>query len=549
MITYLREHKRDLALLLLLCLVIIMPGISNLPLFDPDEPVYALTPQEMISSGDWLSPQIYGQYWYDKPPLFYWLVAVCFKLFGHNEFAARFPSAFLGMITVFMVYYFVGVKTNRRIALLSAVVLLTSLEFFYLCKAAVIDITLVFCMTGALLCYWSGRYFWLYVFAGLAVIAKGPIGFLLPGAIIFLDVLFNNRWFELKKMRLFSGIIVFILIASPWYLAMWKVHGQAFIDGFLGANNLQRFLIAEHPGGEKYWWFVPVLLIGMFPWTSVLLQSVYETAKDAINKWRSRKNSNPELFMHFWAWTIFAFFSISQTKLVTYILPMFPAIAIIIALYLDKYIEKLGIKTKIAMTIISVVFALLLAVAAIFGQAILQSGVMARDDVSTQQIISAIIMQIQQPWLIWRALVTALGTLLVFGVANYKTWSKSVISGLKWQVAGLAIFSLLLVYVLAPVAYNMFDCRDFAPQFMKIYDGKSQVYIVKYRHPGFTFYTGITGVELKSLRQTETSIQNNAGSKAYYVVLDSYYNSMSEKTKKLVNIEKIFYEKYVLRVK
>ena len=547
--TYLREHKRDLALLLLLCLIIIMPGISSLPLFDPDEPVYALTPQEMITSGDWLSPQIYGQYWYDKPPLFYWLVAVSFKLFGQNAFAARFPSALLGIITVFMMYYFVGIKTNRRIALISAIVLLTSLEYFYLCKAAVIDITLVFCMTSALLCYWGGRFFWLYVFAALAVVAKGPIGVLLPGAIIFLDILFNNRWRELKNMRLISGTIAFVLIAFPWYLAMWKVHGQAFIDGFLGANNLERFLVAEHPGGEKYWWFVPVLLIGMFPWTSVLLQAVYATAKDAVNKWRSKKPNNPELFMHFWAWAIFIFFSLSQTKLVTYILPMFPAVAVLIAIYLDRYIDKLGLKTKVAMTAISVLFAVLLAVAAIIGQAVIQSGVMAHDDATTQQIIDGITNQLRQPGLIWRSLVTAIGTLLLFGVANYKTWSKSVISGLKWQVTGLAIFSLLLVYVLAPVAYNMFDCRDLAPEFMKLYDGKSQVYIVKYRHPGFTFYTGITGKELKSLSQAEKSIQDNAGSHAYYVVLDSYYNSMSDKTKKLVDVEKVFYEKYVLRVK
>ena len=556
MLTYLRDHKRDLALLLLLSLIIIMPGISSLPLFDPDEPVYALTPQEMIVSGDWLSPQIYGQYWYDKPPLFYWLVAACFKIFGHNEFAARFPSALLGILTIFMLYYFVSEKINRRTGLLSAVVLLTSMEFFYLCKAAVIDITLLFCMTGALLCYWAGRYFWLYVFAGLAVVAKGPIGFLLPGAIIFLDILLNNRWRELLKMRLISGLIAFLVVSLPWYMAMWQVHGQAFIDGFLGANNYERFLSSEHPGGEKLWWFIPVLLIGMFPWTGVMLQAVYGTAKEALTKWHNKKPNNYVLFLHLWAWTIFAFFSISQTKLVTYILPMFPAIAIIIAVFLDKNLESLGRKSKIAVSLMSVVFAVLLSVAAVLGQAVLVSPIPAAADPDAAFIVNSVMAEFRNPLVLWRGILTAVVTLCVFGFANYKLWSKNILSGLKWQVGAVVLFTLMLVYVLVPAVYNRFDARELGPIFVnQVYDGKSAVYISKYTHPGFTFYTGINGIETKSQSGIENAIigaSNKLGSKTdrpYFVIFDSEYNKMKPEVKLLVNVEKQFGDKYILRLK
>ena len=147
-------NKRFAAFFLLLVISInILWGIGSVPLLDPDEPVYAETAREMIEFNDYLSPRIFNEYWYDKPPMYYWLVAGAFKITGVSDFSARLPSGILGIATVFMLYLFLKRLSSEDTAFWSAMVLGTCVEFFYLGKAAVTDMTLLFFMTGALLCF------------------------------------------------------------------------------------------------------------------------------------------------------------------------------------------------------------------------------------------------------------------------------------------------------------------------------------------------------------------------------------------------------------
>lgn len=131
-------------LVAIITLLIVFFNLGGIPLLDPDEPVYAETPKEMFSFNEFLSPRIYGEYWYDKPPMYYWLVAASYKLFGMNEFAARFPSAVLAVACTVLVYQSGRRLFNERAGVAGALVLATSIEFFYLGKAAVTDITLLF---------------------------------------------------------------------------------------------------------------------------------------------------------------------------------------------------------------------------------------------------------------------------------------------------------------------------------------------------------------------------------------------------------------------
>ncbi len=164
---------------------IIFFHLGSFPLLDPDEPVYAETPKEMIVFGDFVSPRIYGEYWYDKPPMYYWLVAAAFKVFGVNEFAARFPSALLGVLCVLLVHQAGSRLFGQTAGIAGALVLATSIEYFYVAKAAVTDITLTLFLTAALLSFLEKKYVLFYFFAALATVTKGPIGLVFPAAIIF----------------------------------------------------------------------------------------------------------------------------------------------------------------------------------------------------------------------------------------------------------------------------------------------------------------------------------------------------------------------------
>ena len=152
-------NLQSLIIIAVLALITIMWGIGSVPLFDPDEPVYAETAREMIKYGDFLSPRIFDNYWYDKPPMYYWLVSISFGLFGDGEAAARFPAALMAVATSVMLYFSISNIFSERAGFWASIVLTTCVEFFYLGKAAVTDTTLLFFMTAALLCYLH-KWYW-----------------------------------------------------------------------------------------------------------------------------------------------------------------------------------------------------------------------------------------------------------------------------------------------------------------------------------------------------------------------------------------------------
>ncbi len=197
-------------LLVLLAAFIMFFNLGGIPLLDPDEPVYAETAKEMIATGDFVSPRIYGEYWYDKPPMYYWLVAAAFKLFGVSEFAARLPSAILAILCALYVYFAASRLFGVRAGLMGALVLATSLEYFYLGKAAVTDITLTFFLTVSQLAFVEKRYHLFYICAGLATVTKGPIGLLFPGAVVFLYMLFTRSFSLMREMKILQASLPYV---------------------------------------------------------------------------------------------------------------------------------------------------------------------------------------------------------------------------------------------------------------------------------------------------------------------------------------------------
>lgn len=475
--------------------VIIFFHLGNVPLLDPDEPVYAETPKEMLALNEFISPRIYGAYWYDKPPMYYWLVAASFKIFGINEFAARAPSALLGVLCILFVY-----AAGRRLlgsgsALAGSLVLATSMEYFYLAKAAVTDVTLNLFLTISLLSFLEKKYYLFYFFAGLATLTKGPIGLLFPGAIVFLYLLLTRNFSELKRMKIPAGIVLYSVVALPWYGIMYKLHGAAFIETFLGFHNVTRFTSPEHPEIVTWYYYIPVLLIGFFPWSSVVLQAIWASLT------KSRREGPVLLFLVIWAVFIFLFFTVSQTKLVSYILPMYPPMAMITGWYISYLWEKPVGPRLLTWPVAFVALSLLLVGAMLAGVSFfpfLQSGVIT-------------------------ASVILIGT--AFAGAYY-LWRKKIRLAFGIQIVGMILFIMVLLSAIFPPAAPYFSSKGIADQFTAHYDGGSEVYIIAFLHPGFTFYTNTYGKELKTPEQFGEAIYQ--AKRAYFIVRQSDYESRPE---------------------
>jgi len=320
---------------------------------DVDEPVYGQVGKEMVHSGpaSWLTPHYGGLPWFDKPPLFYWLTALSMRLFGVSEFAARAPSALLavGLVAVTYVLARRAYPQTPRAALWAGFALATSVQFFLLARAAVTDMTLAFTLTSALLALYTwtqvNQARWIVlagVMTGLAALTKGPVALVLIGVQTIAFLCLTRQAKRLLSPALWGGFALCLLVGLPWFLLMIHLHGKLFIDGFLEANNVTRYLQAEHKETSPIWFFLPVLLGGFFPWSLALPGALVMAWRQGREAWRAQVMDNPALFLGLWVALVFVFFSASQSKLITYIFPLYPAAAVLAGCWLAKRPETLA---------------------------------------------------------------------------------------------------------------------------------------------------------------------------------------------------------------
>jgi 4-amino-4-deoxy-L-arabinose transferase-like glycosyltransferase len=304
--------------------------LGSYGLLDPDEPLYGETAREMIVLKDWLSPRMNFTPWFDKPILFYWEVILAFKLFGVNEFAARFWSALLGVGGLFLTYRLsLLLFASRRKALFSGLILASSFGYIVLARASVTDMTLCFLISFALFAfYWGftrpdGRwaYWGIYLFGALAALTKGPMGILIPFGVIGTYLFLTRRLGEIRRLHPLGGGLLLLAIATPWYAAMYVLYGAKFGNTFLIEYNLGRFLKPEHMH-RSYFYYLPVLLLGLLPWGFFFPSAFYRVAR----RWRDPRF----LFLLVWFSFVFLFFSVAESKLPSYLLPLFPPAAMIL---------------------------------------------------------------------------------------------------------------------------------------------------------------------------------------------------------------------------
>jgi 4-amino-4-deoxy-L-arabinose transferase-like glycosyltransferase len=318
--------------LLLLCFVVFVPGSATRAVWDVDEGLHATTSKDMVLSGDWITPRFNDEPFFDKPPLLTWLVALSFSILGFTELAARLPAILVGTATVLITYGFGRRMFGGTAAFLGAAALATSVEHAVLSRTIVHDISLSLFVTLALLSFYRayaeerhrGRFLILaYASMGVAVLAKGPVGLVLPVAIIGIFLLARRDLGFVRKAMPVVGVIVVLAVAAPWYVLI-SLRNESYLEYFLLQKNLGSFMSAESRHPEPIYHYIPALLGGFFPWSLFLPL--------ALVRWfQRRKEADPaRLYTLIWIGFIFFFFTLATSKLETYILPLFPAAALLV---------------------------------------------------------------------------------------------------------------------------------------------------------------------------------------------------------------------------
>ena len=229
------KQRTFLTIIFVAAFLFLAVGISQLAVTDPVESNYALTALEMVRSGDWLSPQIYGTYWYDKPIFLYWLLSLSYSLLGTTDLAARLPAVLFGTASCTLAAWFALRQTGRRTtAILFAAMTVTSLIFWFISRSVITDQPLYF-FSGATLFFAyigltegkKGYMTGAYVMAAGAVLTKGPVGLVLPGLFLLLFTTIQRRPDYLKRLFPPAGIVLFLLLCLSWYGPMYSRHGMA----------------------------------------------------------------------------------------------------------------------------------------------------------------------------------------------------------------------------------------------------------------------------------------------------------------------------------
>lgn len=314
------------------------------PLANPDEGRYTEIPREMAASGDYVTPRLNGVKYFEKPPLLYWLNAVTFKVAGINEFTTRLWNALFGVLGIVLTYAAGRALYGRPSGIAAAIVLATTLLYHALGQILLLDMAVAVAMSGALFAFIvamrepRGRRRFLlflafYLFIALAVLSKGLIGLLLPGAIIFLWVLLLGRWKTLWPFYPLAGSLIILLLTTPWHYLAAKANAD-FLHFYFIHEHFERFTTRVHGRYEPWWYFLPVLFVGLFPWVAFAGTSL---RKSLAGGWKARHRNAEAWFLLIWIVFVVVFFSKSQSKLIPYILPVFPAAAILIGRQISDF--------------------------------------------------------------------------------------------------------------------------------------------------------------------------------------------------------------------
>ena len=330
-------------------------GGDGLGLVGADEPRYAQIAREMLGRHDYITPMLYGKPWLEKPALYYWRAMFSFKEFGVHDWSARLPSASFAFVLVALIY--LHIRRFRPGGQLDAALITASCAgIIAFARGASTDMQLAapFCigMLGWYAWYETDKKFWLfdlYFFVGAATLAKGPVAPFLALAIIFAFVALRREWSLLRRTIWIPGILLYLAMVLPWYIAVTKRNPQ-FLRVFFLEHNLERFATNLYEHQQPSWYYLAVMVLALLPWTVVAIRALVDAVIESVNEWRTRLAKNryvsharwgdafPE-FLVLWTLIPIVFFSLSRSKLPGYILPSIPPLTILTGDYLNRLRE------------------------------------------------------------------------------------------------------------------------------------------------------------------------------------------------------------------
>jgi len=303
-------------------------------LWDQDETKYAQVAREILERGDWITLHVNGSPWYVHPPLYIWLTALTAGAVGFGEFTVRFWSGVFSVVAVYATVLIGRALFGARVGLLAGAILAVTFHFLVQSRLAVFDTVLLAWMLLAahafLRAYRTGRradYLWFFLYCGLATLTKGPIGLILPGLVGAVFVTARGAWVRAREVPWLAGIALYAVVGLTWYALETWLHGRVFASTVFGYYGVGRFFgVVENQAGPWYY-YIPILAIGAFPWTA------FWPAAAIFHAGRLRDDGS--LFVALWCVLTLVFYSAAGTKLPNYVLPIYPLAAVGVAAWWD----------------------------------------------------------------------------------------------------------------------------------------------------------------------------------------------------------------------
>lgn len=326
------DEWRWQALLTLVSLLILFATLGSAALFEPDEGRNSEKAREILVLNDWVTPHQNFLPTLDKPMFFYWLVALSFKLFGLSEWAARLPSTLAALGCLCLVYRFARQQWGLWEALWSCLILVSCTQFMIFSRLVIFDMTLTFFISWALFSFFRiaesqanapkrGDIISFYVAMAFGTLIKGPIALIAPGMVVLVFLVFSRKWSLLKCINLPLGALLYVAIVIPWYAAA-EIRNPGYLRYFLWDEHFVRYLTPRFGRSKSWYYFFMVIAVGFLPWTFTLAAAIKRIWQD--------KSQPATLFLIIWVVLPFVFFSASNSKLPHYILPIYPAMALLV---------------------------------------------------------------------------------------------------------------------------------------------------------------------------------------------------------------------------
>jgi 4-amino-4-deoxy-L-arabinose transferase-like glycosyltransferase len=514
-------------------------NLGNVGLIDETEPLFAEASRQMLVTGDWITPFFNGETRFDKPALIYWCQAIAYSIMGVNEWSARIPSVLAAMSVIALAFYTVqwyfakkdeleqvsNLPRRYLTAAIAAALMALNPEMIAWGRTGVSDMLLTGCIGSSLLCFFLGYahnntsifianwrlpnqwYLACYVLIAGAILTKGPVGIVLPGLIMIAFALYVGKFWELwREMRPILGMGIVLGLSLPWYVLVTWRNGWSFINAFFVYHNLERFTEVVNGHSAPWYFYFLVVLLGFAPYAVYIPASLARVKFWQRSHWLKQERSQQlGLFTCLWFLGVFAFFTISVTKLPSYVLPLMPAAAILVALFwsdLFPTLTPIPLKSLRISAWINVVFLTIIAIA-LFNLTQIAGPDPAAPELYVQMEKSGIL---KAGGIIWLLSTITLAILIL-----KHCYRQIIIINLVGFIAFLTI--ALIPAVLIMDQQRQLPLRELSALIVESKQANEELIMVGFKKPTVTFYSQQNVNYIKFSQQALEYIQKQASQK------------------------------------